>query len=228
MHSFDSFVSVFYGSICRRTSGGERGSMQFEDTASAAEAAAKCANEAVAAAQAAAILANKDSFNHQAPPQAPCYGSKFNISSVNIGHENLSRGSISSFMPDGSAADFQSMDHQSKAPGRTYESQSFDRSHYSHNVDTVDLDNGKFCRRHSYNVQSTPSDIKFDESDCDEEIEMEAPPSGVCPPPERNPPPLPSASHAKNNPGHRVHPKLPDYDALAARFEALKYHKSQK
>lgn len=122
-------------------------------------------------------------------------------------------------MPDG---------HQSKAPGRTYESQSFDRSHYSSNVDKVDLDNDKFYRRHSYNVQSTHSDIKFDESDCDEEIEMETPHSGICPAPERNPPPLPPASYANNAPGHRVHPKLPDYDALAARFEALKCRKSQK
>ncbi|KAF3440377.1 hypothetical protein FNV43_RR18661 [Rhamnella rubrinervis] len=202
----------------RRTSGGEK-CCHFVDSASAAEAAAKCANEAIAAAQAAAYLANKDSFNQQVSAQAPCYGSKFNTSSVNTGYENLSRGSASPFMPDG---------HQAKAPGRTYESQSFDRSHYSSNVDTVDIDNGKFYRRHSYNVQSTHSDIKFDESDCDEEIEMETPHSGICPPPERNPPPLPPPSFAKNDPGHRVHPKLPDYDALAARFEALKHHKSQK
>jgi vacuolar protein sorting-associated protein IST1 len=34
------------------------------------------------------------------------------------------------------------------------------------------------------------------------------------------------SSHFNLDPVARVHPKLPDYDELAARFEALKYRKS--
>ncbi|KAH7519846.1 hypothetical protein FEM48_Zijuj08G0080600 [Ziziphus jujuba var. spinosa] len=209
----------------RRMSGGERGNMHFVDSASAAEAAAKCADDAIAAAQAAAYWANKD-VNQTSPHAPPCFSDKFSTSNVNFGYEDHSSGSRTGpFMPDGPPVDFQTKDHQSKAPERTYELQSFDRSHYARNGETVDLGDGKFYRRHSDNVQSSHSDIKFDESDCDEEIEMETPPVGFCPQPERNPPPLPS-SDAKNDPSIRVHPKLPDYDALAARFEALKHRKS--
>lgn len=79
--------------------------------------------------------------------------------------------------------------------------------------------------RHSYNATSRHSDIKFDESDCDEEINMEEPPpSGINPPPKWPPPPAPSF-HDKQDSNFHVHPKLPDYDALSARFEALKYRK---
>nr|GMC62586.1 IST1-like protein [Ipomoea batatas] len=112
-----------------------------------------------------------------------------------------------------------------------------------------DIHAQKILRRHSYNANS---DVKYDESDCDEEIEMESPTnagryppsqptdhdsrqiyrrhsyntapsqhSGVnfeesyyAQPPERPAPQVP-----------RVHPKLPDYDELTSRFEALKYQK---
>ncbi|XP_023003886.1 IST1-like protein [Cucurbita maxima] len=69
-------------------------------------------------------------------------------------------------------------------------------------------------RRYSYN----PTDIKFDESDCEEETRVDNEDGGgVHRPPDRNPPPVPSS---------RVHPKLPDYDTLAARFEALKHSRT--
>lgn len=154
--------------------------MDFEDTASAAEAAAESAKQAIAAAQAAAYLATK--------------ASGFDKNSVNSQFKNH--------------------------PGRVRETKSFRT--------TTHAEVGKVCRRHSYNGNS---DIKFDESDCDEESEMEeqvfAPsfddeedqvPHHISAP--RPPPILP------DTPGHYyVHPKLPDYDALAARFEALRYHK---
>lgn len=211
--------------------------MHFEDTASAAKAAAKCADEALAAAKAAAFLANKDL--NQAPSQAPSLGHKLNSSSINIGYETYSNGSSTDrFMPDGPPIDSHYMDNQYKSSGtRTFESQSFNgpHSHYPSNMETglnINLNSGKMHRRHSYNAPSAHSDIKFDESDCDEEFEAETPPSGGfgIPPPERSPPPIPSSQVLKQDPARSapaVHPKLPDYDLLAARFEALKYRKSQ-
>ncbi|KAI5319824.1 hypothetical protein L3X38_039532 [Prunus dulcis] len=162
-------------SSSRRTSGsGERGHMHFADSASAAEAAAKSANDAMAAAQVAAYLANSQA------PQVPL--------SVNNGFGTPSGHSTGHFIPDGPPVDSQNMDHQSQACG-------IDRSHSSRNEETV-LSHGdekKFVyRRYSYNAPSEHSDIRFDESDCDEEVELEAP---------------------------------PNYDALAARFDALKFRK---
>ncbi|KAL8532115.1 hypothetical protein ACS0TY_008651 [Phlomoides rotata] len=117
----------------------------------------------------------------------------------------------------------------------------------------------KLLRRMTYNCDRKPTDIKFDDSDYDEEIEMEAPPSSDTrkvnrrhsynvPPtksevrydqydddeydsdgdaeerPRGNRPPDRPAPHV---PVRRVHPKLPDYDILAARFEALRHDKKQ-
>nr|KYP37474.1 IST1-like protein [Cajanus cajan] len=97
------------------------------------------------------------------------------------------------------------------------------RSDQMNNEDTLPNQyGGNDYRRHSYHPTSAYSDIKFDESDCDEEIEAEEPPATV--PPNRLPPPVPS-SLAKQDNRIRVHPKLPDYDELAARFDALKFKK---
>ncbi|KAG2694993.1 hypothetical protein I3760_08G170200 [Carya illinoinensis] len=204
----------------------ENGNMHFEDTVSAAEAAAESAKKAIAAAQAAAYLANRD-FNPAT--RASSLANKLNDSNINHAFDTLSGKSTGSFMPnDHSAVNLQNMDHQLNATGSKYESESFGRSHCvsSEETLTTNMNGGKVYRRHSYNnTPSGHSDIKFDESDCDEEIEMEEPPSGICPPPER-PPPLVPSYHDKQDPALRVHPKLPDYDALAARFEALKYRKS--
>lgn len=71
----------------------------------------------------------------------------------------------------------------------------------------------KTHRRHSYNAPSVNSDVRFDESDLDDGIETD-----------RLPPPM-ASSRVRGDPVPRVHPKLPDYDDLAARFEALKYRK---
>ena len=178
--------------------------MYFEDTASAAEAAAESAKNAIAAAQAAAYLARRDSNQFMQP-------SSFD-EIPNTSHNNPRPGALS-----GNSTDlFPSHDHQSEAPGKMhYESQSFHRSNHV-------VEDGKVSRRQSYNAppSAAHSDIKFDESDCDEEIEMEEPP----PPPVRPPPPVPSLD--KQGSVHHVHPKLPDYDDLAARFEALKRRKS--
>lgn len=131
---------------------------------------------------------------------------------------------------------------------RMYRRNSGDSQHSAGRVTPIDI-HAKKLRRHSYNAASANSDVKYDDSDCDEEIEMESHPhsqpsdldsrqmyrrhsynvpsvhSGgnfdesyyggeTAPPPERPAPQVP-----------RVHPKLPDYDELTSRFEALKYQK---
>lgn len=182
--------------------------MQFADSASAAAAAAKSASDAMAAAQVAAFLANKDS----------------NRASANE-FKTLSSNSTGQQGPDSPALDSYDMDHQYEAEGKTHWAESLDRS-YSSNNDVNHGGEGKnfVYRRYSYNAApSENSGIKFDESDTDEEIEMEAPPSGNYQGPERPPPPVPSAT-VRQDSLHRVHPKLPDYDTLAARFDALKHH----
>ncbi|XP_011007786.1 PREDICTED: uncharacterized protein LOC105113336 isoform X2 [Populus euphratica] len=225
--------------FARSTNEGEMGNMHFEDTVSAAQAAAESAKQAIAAAQAAAYLAN-NGLNQVSSVSGLDH--KLNTSNINHGLGMLSGNSTGLSMPNYSQINYQRMDHYSDGPGRTYESQNFDRSHYpgdegprpiqtdskhSYNeVRPMQMDGENISRRQSYNSSSPRSDIKFDESDCDEEIETEEPPAGAYPPPERCPPPVPS-SHVNLDPVvARVHPKLPDYDELAARFEALKYRKS--
>ena len=187
--------------------------MQFEDAASAAIAAARCANEAIAAANAAAYHANKDL--NRTSSQPPSFGNNaLSTSSVKVGYETLSGQTINP--PP-------SMNHQYNTSGRTFEPRSFNDSHYPHNAETMQ-------RRHSHNAPSDRSGIKFDESDSDEdyeEIEADARPPGTgFLPPQRSPPRVPSSQDVKQDSfSHSVHPKLPDYDSLAARFEALKHHR---
>ncbi|KAI4327809.1 hypothetical protein L6164_020227 [Bauhinia variegata] len=164
---------------CLSSGGGKSGSMHFEDSASAAEAAAESAKKAIAAAEVAAYLAKKE-YDQAIEP------------SVN-------------------------MEDQFKAPEKLYKSHSLPRSNYINNEeDTMPApgNGGSVYRRHSYNPTSAHSNIHFDESDCDEEIEMEEP-SDVLPP------------QVKQYSDIRVHPKLPDYDELAARFQSLKLKRSQ-
>ncbi|CAL5324160.1 unnamed protein product [Camellia sinensis] len=167
--------------------------MHFQDTVSAAEAAAESAKKAMAAAEAAAYLAKQDPSQVS---EAFGYSNNFNGNPIN----------------------YQDMDDKSEVPAQMYKSHSVGRSHYSSNEDITptNMDAKNVNRRHSYNVPPARCDIKFDESDCDEEIDMEEPTDGNNIPPNRPATQVP-----------RIHPKLPDYDALAARFEALKYRKSQ-
>lgn len=78
-------------------------------------------------------------------------------------------------------------------------------------------DERKVSRRHSYNNPRAYSDIKFDDSGSDKECSDDSAPS-------RPPPAIPPSDHQKyGNSAARTHPNLPDYESLAARFEALKY-----
>ncbi|KAI9072344.1 hypothetical protein K1719_045707 [Acacia pycnantha] len=142
-----------------QSSGGggcQSGNVQFEDSKSAAEAAADSAMKAVAAAEVAAYMAKKEEAS-----QRSIYDDK---------------------LKNGPASTIQETMHRSRSLPRS---------------DHI--------------------------NDCDEETEMEEEPHGVLPPPNRRPPPVPSSQDGNA----RVHPKLPDYDELAARFEALKFKKSR-
>ncbi|KAL6220774.1 hypothetical protein ACLB2K_008529 [Fragaria x ananassa] len=195
-------------SFQRTSSGGERGYLQFADSASAAAAAAKSASDAMAAAQVAAFLANKDS----------------NRASANE-FKTFSGNSTGQQEQDSPAVDSYDMDHQYEAERKTHWTESLDRPHSSNNnVSHGGEANNFLYRRYSYNAPSENSGIKFDESETDEEIEMEAPPSGNYHAPKRTPPSVPSAT-VRQESLHCVHPKLPDYDTLAARFDALKHHR---
>lgn len=175
--------------------------MHFEDSKSAAEAAAESAKKAIAAAEVAAYLAKKEEAT-----QPSFYDDKSNNTGINPGF----------FRTNDPAIYSQNM----------HRSHSLPRPDHIKSEDTLpaNMYSGGGYRRYSYNPSSTHSDIKFDESDCDEEIEREAPP--VVLPPNR-PPPLVPSSQVKRDGSPCVHPKLPDYDELAARFEALKFKKSQ-
>ncbi|CAL5197429.1 unnamed protein product [Lathyrus oleraceus] len=186
----------------RLSGGGNSDAMYFEDSKSAAEAAAESAKKAIAAAEVAAYMAMKD--NNEA--SQPYYNDKFSNDPAKYS---------------------QNMTHKSTTEDRVHRSHSLPRSDHMSNDDTLptQMYDGKEYRRHSYHPASAHSDIKFDESDCDEEIEAEEPPP-VTLPPRRLPPPVPS-SLVKQDSSTRVHPKLPDYDELTARFDLLKFKKSQ-
>lgn len=193
-----------------KSSGGAE-AVQFDNATTAAEAAAESARKAIHAAQAAAFLANINPGQHAT--RAPSFD---NNSNHRFSH------------PPPTARMNQN------APQRTFESHQVDNDIVMQGTGVVD--GGKMHRRHSYNV--TPranSDIKFDESGSDEEFEREEYLSGFNPsPPQQAPPALPKShdlatddmgSHKQNtSPG--IHPRLPDYDSLAARFEALKHHRN--
>ncbi|MED6194002.1 hypothetical protein PIB30_024312 [Stylosanthes scabra] len=187
-----------------RFSGGGKGGgdMNFEDSKAAAEAAAESAKKAIAAAEVAAYMAMKD-YNNEAP-QPYVYNNRLDNSN-NMVHQSTTE---------------EKMCRSRSLPS----SEQRNNEDYSPPTEMYGGENG--YRRHSYHPTSAQhSDIKFDESDCDEEIEMEEPPSTTLPP--KRPPPSVPSSFPKQDSSVRVHPKLPDYDELAARFDALKFKKSQ-
>lgn len=203
--------------------------MEFENSASAASSAAESAKKAIAAAEAAAYLAGKEQH-------ASGFHYSWNGPSVN----DVNNSQKSTTKPRSPGNSHQSNDdqdmrkiyrrHSYDTPPSVQSYAKFDESGGYEETEVEqqqqqqqqppsgigsppEIDVRKIHRRHSYNTPSSHSDIKFDESDCDDDDEMESLPSNA-PPPGR---PAPLAP--------RVHPKLPDYDSLAARFEALKYPK---
>lgn len=203
--------------------------MQFKDTASAVQAAADCAQKAASAAQAAAYLAQQSSKFDQARTfgtQAPNF-SKFNSSDVLQTQPSYS---TQNFEPNSPSK------NQPNFADRVSNSQSFNNSNFTPK---------KTDRSSSYTVPKKHSDINFDDSDgleseSDNEDGLGTYSRRSAPPPDRDPPVPPSyisPSEDKTDAGElpgtnninsfsRVHPKLPDYDVLAARFEALKRHRN--
>ncbi|XP_043713022.1 uncharacterized protein LOC122661629 [Telopea speciosissima] len=215
---------------------GDISTMHFKNSALAALAAAESAKKAIAAAQAAAYLANKNS--HQ-PVDFDHIVDDFN-------NPKSSKSTGAFFMPNDLPVEPErNRDDQPEPPGRFHASQSLTRPYSLHDERTLptDLNEKRVHRRHSYNVPPAHTDIKFDDSDgfdsdYDEEIEVETPSSGSCPPPNRVAPPPPSHSCQPgdgmgtdyaglriSDPAPHLHPNLPDYDAIAARFEALKFRR---
>ncbi|VFQ88196.1 unnamed protein product [Cuscuta campestris] len=166
----------------------------FEDSASAAKAAAESARQAIAAAEAAAYLANEK--------LRASNGRGTNYLNTLSGIRD------SKCFPNGLPQSPQTSGGDTNA--------------------------AKMTRRHSCNVppRGSSNSVKYDESDCDEEIEME---EGHRNHDDGDDMPCSDFDsrhfcrrHSYSSlPEHppvlpRVHPKLPDYDALTARFESLK------
>ncbi|KAI4331366.1 hypothetical protein MLD38_029557 [Melastoma candidum] len=174
----------------------------YKDTDSAAKAAAESAKQAVAAAQAAAYLANKNdnraSLTRPFPDSSTnCHGPQYSDSFT--GNEG------GGYYPDTDPRNVHRR-HSYNVPV-THPQTKFD------DEGGIDHMEGKINRRHSYNNPGH-SDIKFDESDGDEDDGMEDDPDYIHPP------------QPKKDPASRAHPRLPDYDQLSARFEALKCRKA--
>ncbi|XP_024005286.1 uncharacterized protein LOC18028256 [Eutrema salsugineum] len=196
----------------------------YHDSESAAEAAAELAKQAVAAAQAAALLANRRDNTKE-----------FSVSS------SSSLNHSTNHKDTGSRRQSQDSETSSYYAKPCAGNRGICRRHSCNNPcinesDREDEAEAKetMRRRHSYNSPSlTPpatSDIKFDESDYyEEEAEPEEGPfqsrtSSL--PPNRAPPQAPQyAESRRDSSGLHVHPKLPDYDTLAARFDAIRQSK---
>lgn len=177
--------------------------MHFKDTASAAQAAAESAKKAASAAQAAAFLAQQSSNESR-------------------------RNSLNS----------------TNSTEKRFSSQSFNASsHMNDEDDDADDSNLKnILRRNSLHRSRLHGDIKFDESDgfdSENEIEVEKETKHRAEshgPPARQPPNPPAGSGRQEdkaitrnrsaNSAPHIHPKLPDYEEITARFEALKSQKT--
>ncbi|PWA75367.1 regulator of Vps4 activity in the MVB pathway protein [Artemisia annua] len=212
-----------------RYSSNGQNAMHFEDTKSAAEAAAESAKMAIAAAEAAAYLANKHSNQSNQPHE-----------SINGSRNGNNFDSFSSSPP----INFTKPSRQSSDRSHISSDNTKDQRRYSYNASGVkfddsdcdeqpEIDDNKMYRRHTYGAPPRVSSVKFDESesDYDEELDMDHDydhdrATGMNQgPPNRPAPPAPSSGYMKQG-QQRVHPKLPDYDTLAARFEALKHGKA--
>ncbi|KAJ0252210.1 Regulator of Vps4 activity in the MVB pathway protein [Hirschfeldia incana] len=182
--------------------------MHYHDPESAAEAAAELAKQAVAAAQVAALLANRrDSSTKE----------EFSVSSSTRQSETSSYYSKPSVENRGIYRR-----HSCNNPG-VNEEEDYAKTEEAEAKETM-------RRRHTLPPPAT-SEVKFDESDYyEEDTEPEEGPlqrRASSLPPDRAPPQAPpqSSDSRRDSSGHQVHPKLPDYDELAARFDAIRQSK---
>ncbi|KAG6485024.1 IST1-like protein isoform X1 [Zingiber officinale] len=191
---------------------------QFNDPASAAQAASESAEKAIYATQADAHLPSQSShpFDLSTPVDTlACKCRNFNQAELQRESQELSQLS-GAYAPS---------NYEAKAvEKRFFSSKSFNLSNTLDDdiMDTANLNEKKILRRNSCISPTVNSEIKFDDSDgleseTDGEQEMESPSPPNVPPPVLPPQQINSFTH--------VHPNLPDYSALAARFEALKSHR---
>ncbi|XP_042426493.1 IST1-like protein isoform X2 [Zingiber officinale] len=191
---------------------------QFNDPASAAQAASESAGKAIYATQADARLPSQSShpFDLSTPVDTlACKCRNFNQAELQRESQELSQLS-GAYAPS---------NYEAKAvEKRFFSSKSFNLSNTLDDdiMDTANLNEKKILRRNSCISPTVNSEIKFDDSDgleseTDGEQEMESPSPPNVPPPVLPPQQINSFTH--------VHPNLPDYSALAARFEALKSHR---
>ncbi|KAF8095538.1 hypothetical protein N665_0330s0020 [Sinapis alba] len=180
----------------------------YHDTESAAVAAAELAKQAVAAAQAAALLANRRDSTKE-DHYHPCSTRQSLDSETSSYYYAENRGICRRHSCNNPCVN--EPDHTEEAEAKEAER-----------------------RRHSYNNSpplppppAATSEIKFDESE--EETKPEEGPlesRASSHPPNRAPPQAPQSSESRrDSSGHQVHPKLPDYDTLAARFDAIRLSK---
>ncbi|CAI9777690.1 unnamed protein product [Fraxinus pennsylvanica] len=205
--------------------------LHYENPASAAEAAADFAKKAASAAEAAAILANRDTNvigNSRATSNR--YAVKKSMKD-SIGNSQSLRGA--EMRPHDVEAQSIYRRHSYNIPSADLDMK-YDESDYDEEIEmeeptsgvpklakeVTNMDNRKIYRRHSDNhsVPTGHSDIKFDESDRDDDPdEADEFMRGT-----NLPPNMPTQEQF---PVRHVHRKLPDYDMLAARFEAQKHRR---
>nr|VDD47928.1 unnamed protein product [Brassica oleracea] len=165
----------------------------YHDTESAAVAAAELAKQAVAAAQVAALLANRrDSNSNKEFSETSSYYAKPSVENRGICRRHSCN----------NEEDYTKTEAEAKETMR---------------------------RRHTLPPPAT-TEVKFDESDYyEEDTEPEEGPlqrRASSLPLDRAPPQAPhSAESRRDSSGHHVHPKLPDYDELAARFDSIRQSK---
>ncbi|XP_078173897.1 regulator of Vps4 activity in the MVB pathway protein isoform X3 [Carex rostrata] len=216
--------------------------MEFSDTASAAQAAAEFAAKAVSAANSAAQLSKQESSQSH---QTSFKSTTNRFSSHSFDGLNPIENEDSDAAAQLSKQE-SSQSHQTsfKSTTNRFSSHSFDGLNPIENedsdADSEEVDSRRVLRSNT-NVGVGPkrvnSDVKFDDSDgfqSDEDMEkVKVGPPCKAPPPKRAPPPLPKDASEENDKhsegskgsgstGSRVHPKLPDYEELTARYEALR------
>ncbi|KAF0910681.1 hypothetical protein E2562_004673 [Oryza meyeriana var. granulata] len=200
--------------------------MQFKDAASAARAAAESAERAASAAKAAADLVN--SKTHSAV-EVEDRRTSFHESTHSSKRQSVSNSSRSSRKEDVVA--FDELNPQGRRASHSHTGRSFiESNHIEDKEDTepVDLNARRMRKRNSRATRKVHSEIKFDDSETEDESDTEIQ-SIERPAPRSEPylgdeekenhelPDLPMANSS------RVHPNMPlDYETLTARFEALK------
>ncbi|KAG9132332.1 hypothetical protein Leryth_013002 [Lithospermum erythrorhizon] len=144
--------------------------MHFEDSETAAEAAAKAAKRAIDAAQAAAHLSSKDIHESQ---------SNISVDAIAVnGNRAINAPNSEKYGLHGPSHSDGTSDKVVTAEARLKRGTTFENVHSSRGSrSSSEVDAQKAYRQNGYNITPAHSYNQFDESDYDEEIEVEKPPS---------------------------------------------------